>query len=123
VTPEFDHTREAFATSALGRVLTSFGTAAEAAWTTSRTGRVVRGIRRSFDEAPPPARIRAVAIAVMAAAAMQPLLILAMPVSVAPALPWQAFVLAAVFAGIVAWRAEAMAAAWPASRVGRRLLG
>ena len=52
-------------------------------------------------------------MAVMIAAAMQPLLIVAMPLTVAPAVPWPAFALVAIFAGVAAWQAEALAAAWP----------
>ena len=123
MTREFDRARDALAASALGRGLTALDAAMRSAWATSRTGRALRSIEQSIGAATPPARIRAMAIVVMTAAVMQPVLILAMPGTVAPALPWPAFVLVAMFAAAAAWQADAVAAAWPASRAGRRLRG
>ena len=121
MTPEFDHARQALATSAIGRGAAALGATAGSAWKASRSGRAVRVMKQSLDATPLPARIRAIAIAVLVAAAMQPLMILAMPATVAPALPWPAFVLVATFAAAARWRAEAFAAAWPASRLARWL--
>lgn len=56
-------------------------------------------------------------MAVVIAALLQPLLIAMMPRTVAPAKPWAAFVLDAIFGGVIAWQADAIAAAWPASRL------
>ena len=121
MTREFDYARQAFATSAIGRGAAGLGATARSAWEASRSGRALRSNVRSLEATSLPARIRAIAIAVMVAAAMQPLLILAMPATVAPALPWPAFVLVAMFAAAAASRAEAFAAAWPASRLARWL--
>ena len=119
MTREFDHTRHALATSTLGRGAAALGAAAGSAWETSRTGRALRSMQQSLEAAETPSRIRAIAIAVMIAAAMQPVFVLAMPLTVAPALPRLAFVLVAGFAGAAAWQAEALAAAWSSSRLAR----
>ena len=121
MTPEFDHTRQAFATSVIGRAAAALGATARSAWKASRIGRALRSMKESLAATSLPARIRAMAIIVLVAAAMQPVLILAMPATVAPALPWPAFVLVAMFAAVAASQAEAFAAAWPASRLARWL--
>ena len=120
MTREFPHARQALSTSAIGRGAAAVGATVRSAWKASRLGRTLRSLSQSR-EGSLPARIRAISIAVMVAAAMQPLLILAMPITVAPALPWPAFVLVAMFAAVAAWRADAFAAAWPASRLARWL--
>lgn len=120
MTREFDYTRQALATSAIGRGAAALGAMARSAWKASRLGRTLRSTVKSH-EGSLPARIRIIAIAVMVAAAMQPLLRLAMPATVAPALPWSAFALVAIFAAAAAWHAEAVAAAWPSSRLSRWL--
>lgn len=117
MTREFDHVRGAFASSVIGRVIVSADRAAKSAWRTSSTGSVARSIGSRLQ--PMPALIRTIAIAVSIAAIAQPPLITVMPRTVAPAMPWPAFALVAVFAAAVAWRAEAIVTAWPASRIAR----
>lgn len=58
-----------------------------------------------------------VAAAVAIASAMQPLLIALMPPTVAPALPWPAFIVIAAFAAVIAWQPAAFVTAWRSSRL------
>ncbi len=117
MTRDFDLIREAFASSLIGRMFATCDDAARAAWLKSRIGGAVRSIDRSRRSEPPATSIRTIALAIAIAAIMQPLLIKLMPMTVAPAMPWTAFALVAVFAGAIAWQAEAVARAWPSSRL------
>lgn len=116
MTREFDHVREAFAASVVGKSASTLVGAAESAWQTSRSGRVARALAGTTAVA---ARIRTLAIAVAIAAIMQPLLILMMPATVVPAVPTAAYIIVAMFALGAAWQADALVAAWPASRLAR----
>jgi hypothetical protein len=118
MTPEFDHVHAAFTTSTPGRVVASVSGAMASAWRTSRVGRV----RNSIVTLQPAATlIRYVAIAVAVAAGLQPLLMWMMPITVKPGTPWAVFVAIALLAAAAASRPEAIAAAWPGSRLTRWL--
>lgn len=65
------------------------------------------------------ARIRVFAIALAVAAALQPLLIAAMPAAIKPAMPNAVFVTVALLATLAARRPDAVDAAWRQSRLTR----
>ena len=119
MTREFDHVRDAFAASAVGKGASNLISAAESAWRTSSSGRGVRALAGSLVTMPVAARIRTLAVAVAIAALMQPLLGLMMPATVVPAVPMAAYILVAMFSLGSAWQADALLAAWPASRLAR----
>ena len=119
MTREFDRVNAALAASVAGRTLAFLEDAVAAAWSRSATGAAARTIRSSVRGMPAPAVIRTVAAALLIAAAAQPLLMSAMPATVVPAMPRAAFALLALFAGVAAWQAEAMAKAWPDSALAR----
>lgn len=121
MTPEFDRVREAFEGSVPGKSVRAFAGAAGSAWRTSSSGRAVRALVRSLEAMAVAARIRTLAIAVAIAAMMQPVIALMMPATVVPAVPVAVYVLVAVFSVGAAWQADALVAAWPASRLARRL--
>lgn len=116
---DFDRADAALASSIPGRILAFLGDTLESAWRTSSTGASARSIRGAVQAMPAPTLIRTVAVALMIAAALQPLLISAMPQTVAPAMPWPAFAVVAVLAAIAAWQAEAIVTAWPRSVLAR----
>jgi hypothetical protein len=120
MTPEFDHARAAFAASTPGRALAGVTRAIASAWRTSRVGRV-RNIAGTLRLAPAPLLIRHIALAVAAAAGLQPLLIWVMPRTVRPGIPAAAFVAIALVAAAAASAPDAIAASWPGSRFGRWL--
>ena len=68
---------------------------------------------------PKPNLTRTIAVAILIAAALQPLLIGVMPATVAPAMPWPVFAPFPVFAAAAAWQADAIVSAWPDSTLGR----
>jgi hypothetical protein len=114
MTREFDHVRDAFARSLVGRILAASDDALARAWRTSTVRRQLQFVRTR-------AGVRSTAIAVAVAALMQPLLISTMSRTVAPAMPWWAFVAIGLLSLMVAWQADAVAASWSSSRL-RRLL-
>lgn len=116
---EFDHVRGAFASSVIGRIAAWLSGAVGPAWRTSSTGNAARSIGGQLQGTPTPLLIRTFAVAIAIAAAAQPILISLMPRTVAPAMPWPAFALVVLFAAATAWQAEAIATAWPASRLAR----
>jgi hypothetical protein len=116
---EFDRVDAALASSVAGRAVIVLDDAIRSAWRSSSTGAAARSIGSALRTMPAAAMIRAIAVAVFIAAALQPLLISAMPATVAPVMPWPAFALIAVFALLAAWRAEAIVNAWPGSTVSR----
>ena len=116
---EFDRVDAALASSTPGRALNFLDNAIRAAWRTSTTAATTRSAGRALHDVPAPVLVRMIAVAVLIAVVMQPLLISVMPVTVAPAMPWPAYALEAVFAGIAAWKAEAVAKAWPDSALAR----
>ena len=118
-TVDKDHVRDAFASSVIGRAIAWLGDVVESAWRTSSTGNAARSIGGQWRATPAPRLIRTIAVAVLIAAVAQPLLISLMPRTVAPAMPWPAFALVAVFAAATAWQADAIVHAWPASRLYR----
>jgi hypothetical protein len=120
MTHEFDHVRASFAASWPGRVAAFVAVAMASAWRTSRPGRVGNSVAQ-LPPLPASTLIRCVAIAVAVAAGLQPLLMWMMPVTVKPATPPAAFVAIALLAAAAASRAEAIAAAWPGSRLARWL--
>lgn len=123
MTQEFDRVRHAFAASVVGRSGKALGDAASRAWQTSRSGDAVRALARSLEAMPERARIRTIAIAAMIAATAQPLLNRFMPATVVPAVPLPAYIIVAIFAAVAAWQADALAAAWPSSRLARWIRG
>ena len=116
---EFDRVDAELMSSVAGRVLVRLDTAVRAAWDSSSTGNAARSIGDSWRTMSAPVKVRTIAVAVVIAAALQPLLISVMPTTVAPAMPSPAFALIAVFALVVAWRAEAIVSAWPGSTIAR----
>lgn len=116
---EFDRVDAALASSMAGRALIVLDDAIRAAWRSSSTGTTARSIGGTLRMMSAPAMIRTTAVAIFIAAALQPILISGMPAAVAPAMPWPAFVLIAMFAGVAAWRAEAIVNAWPGSTLAR----
>jgi len=118
---EFDRVDRALASSVAGRALIVLDDAIRSAWRSSLTGATARSAGGALKVMPAPLLIRMIAVAVLIAAGVQPLLISVMPATVAPALPWPAYALEALFAGIVAWKAEAIVRAWPHSGLARLL--
>jgi hypothetical protein len=116
---EFERTNAALASSTPGRLLSFLDDALRAAWRNSSVGAFSQSIGRTWKTSSSATSIRAAAIALMIGAAMQPLLMLAMPATVVPAIPAFAFITIAVFAGVAAWQAEAMANAWRTSAAAR----
>ena len=116
---EFDRVDAELTSSVPGRVLIGLDTAVRAAWHSSSTGNAARSVGDTWRAMSAPAKVRTIAVAVSIATALQPLLISVMPATVAPAMPWPAFALIAVFALVAAWRAEAIASAWPGSAIAR----
>jgi len=116
---EFPRVNAALASSVAGRALIFLDRAAASAWRTSAAGGAARATRRSLRAMPASRLIRTIAVAVLIAAGLQPLLISAMPATVVPALPVPAFALVAIFAGIAAWQADAIVTAWPHSFLAR----
>lgn len=116
---DFERTEAALASSIAGRVLAFLGDTVRSAWHSSSTGARFRSVRGALQSMPATMLIRAIAVAVMTAAALQPLLMRAMPATVVPAMPWPAFAVVVIFAAVAAWQAPAVAAAWPNSAVAR----
>lgn len=120
---EFDRVDAALAASVVGRALIFLQDAAGSAWRSSSTGATAQSIGRALQAMPAAVLIRTIAVAVLIAAALQPLLMIAMPATVLPAIPRLVFALVAMFAGAAAWQAEAIVKSWPNSslaRLGRR---
>jgi hypothetical protein len=116
---DFDAVRRVFAESIAGRLLAGVVAAVRAAWRTSATGRAARLIGTALSSASTADRLASIAIAVSIAAAAQVGLGRLMPRTVVPGLPAMVFVLIAAFAAGIAWQSEAIAAAWPQSRLAR----
>ena len=119
MTRDFELVRGAFASSVIGRIVQWLSDAIGAAWRSSATGHAARSIGGRWQASARPAVIRTIAVAVWIAAAAQPILISLMPRTVAPAMPWPAFALVALFAAATAWQANAIVTAWPASHLAR----
>jgi hypothetical protein len=116
---EFDRVNAALAASVAGRALIFLQDAVRSAWRTSSTKTTAGSIGGALRSMPASRLIRTIAVAVVIAAALQPLLMIAMPATVAPAMPRPAFALVAMFAALAAWRAEAIVKAWPNSGLAR----
>ena len=116
---DFERTEAALASSFAGRVLGFVDDAIASAWRSSSAGAAFRSFRAALQVTPEAMVIRTVAVAIMIAAALQPLLISQMPATVVPAMPWPAYAVAALFAAFAAWQARAIAAAWRDSRIAR----
>lgn len=121
MTREFDAVRASFASSRPGRLFAAATEAVKAAWRTSAAGAAARSICSAIRATPAASLIRTIAVAVAIAAAVQPMLIAVMPPTVAPAIPRALFAVIAVFAGLVAWRADAIDSAWSTSTLARLL--
>ena len=121
MTHEFDRVRASFAASGPGRVIAGLTRGLEAAW---RTSRVRAGLQKLAAGSPhqwAPTLIRQIAIAIVIAAALQPILIAVMSPTVRPAMPLFVFATIGMLAAVAAWRPDAVAAAWRDSRLTRRL--
>ena len=118
---DFTLVRDAFAESAIGRVLFACGRNARSAWRTSRAGRAARWCAENVSALNPPGLVGSVAVAIAIAAALQPLARLFMPRTIVPALPWPAYAIVAIFAVAAYWQRAAVVAAWPESRIARWL--
>jgi cellobiose-specific phosphotransferase system component IIC len=118
---DFDRVNAALAASTAGRALIFVEDVVRSAWRSSSTGTAARSIGGSRRSMPASRLIRAMAVAVGVAAALQPVLMIAMPETVAPAIPRSAFALIALVAALAAWQAEAIAKAWPNSGLARLL--
>jgi hypothetical protein len=119
VTHEFDRVRAAFASSLLGRMMRIMSGSIESGWHSS-------AFRSAVQRAPAPLtaasdRVRAVAVAVAVAAMIQPLVMLATPLTIRPTMPVFAFATIAVIALVAAIRPGTVMTAWPQSRIGRWL--
>jgi len=118
VSADFPLVRDAFADSVAGRLLATSMRAGQSAWRTSAVGHAARSL--SDHAAAKPADVVAtIAVAIAIASAMQPLLIALMPPTVAPALPWPAFIVIAAFAAVIASQPAAFVTAWRSSRFSR----
>lgn len=102
MTTDFDQTRAAFGSSVAGRALAWTAEHVDAAWRTSwlrtTTTRMTDRWRQT-----PATLIRAIAIAVAIASAMQPLLMWLMPATVKPAMPVAVFVIVTILAAALAF--------------------
>lgn len=116
---EFDRVDSLLASSVPGRALTFLDDVIRSAWRSSSAGSTARSAGRAIRSVPRHLLIRMIAVAVLIAAVMQPLLISVMPATVAPALPWPAYALVALFAAAASWQAEAVLKAWPDSALSR----
>jgi hypothetical protein len=117
MTRDFERVDAALASSAAAGALRYLNQAIRAASRRSSAVAVARSMRAAIRAMPAATRIRNTAVAVVIAAALQPLLISAMPATVVPAMPWPAYALVAIFAALAAWQAEAIARAWSTSAV------
>jgi hypothetical protein len=120
MTHEFDRVRASFAASGPGRVVTGLTRGLEAAWRTSRVRAGLLSIATGTPHQWTPMLIRQIAIAIVIAAALQPLLITVMSPTVRPAMPLYVFASIGLLAAVAAWRPDAVAAAWRDSRFTRR---
>jgi len=109
---DFPLVREAFAESVPGRVLAMIVRVVQSAWHTSAVGDAARSRAARAAAMPPAQLVATIAAAVAIASALQPLLISLMPPTVAPALPWPAFIVIAAFAALIAWQSAAFVTAW-----------
>jgi hypothetical protein len=116
---DFERTEAALASSVAGRAVTFLDAAIGAAWKSSSAAAAGRSIRRILQTAPAVTLVRTIAAGVMIAAALQPLLTMAMPATVVPAMPWWAFIVVALVAAIAAMQPEAIVRAWPSSAPAR----
>ena len=116
---EFDAVRASFASSWPGTFVAALTQAAQSALRTSATVAAARSMARTMKAIATGSVIRTCAIAIAIAAAVQPVLIALMPATVAPAMPRPVFVIVAIFAGLIAWQAEAIHRAWSTSTLGR----
>jgi hypothetical protein len=112
---DFARVDAVLASSAAAGALRYFKHAIRAASRSSSAVAVARSTRAAVRATPATTLIRTTAVAVVIAAALQPLLISAMPATVVPAMPWPAYVLVAIFAILAAWQAEAIVRAWSTS--------
>lgn len=119
MTHEFDAVRASFAASRPGRLLAAVRNAVQSALRTSAAGAAARSMSTTIKAVPTVSVIRSCAAAIAIAAAVQPMLIAMMPPTVAPALPRAFVVIVAVFAGLIAWQAEATYSAWSTSTLAR----
>jgi hypothetical protein len=121
MTVEFDHVRASFAASGPGRLIANVTRSLEAAWRTSQVRAVLGRIVATEPHQGAPQWIRPVAIAIVVAAAMQPLLIAVMPLTVRPVMPAYVFATIALLAAIAAWRHDLVQTAWRGSSLARWL--
>ena len=120
MTQDFDIVRASYASSRPARVWAGLRRVTESAWRTSTFAAALYRATRQWSAASAATLIRSVAAAIAVAAALQPVLMQVMPISVRPALPAFAFVVIAMLFAAAAWRSETVAVAWPTSWLGRR---
>lgn len=118
---EFDQVRAVLARSLPGRAWSAIGRRSTAAWRTSFFAAAIRRVAGGWRTTTADGRISAIALMVAVASALQLLLIQWMPLTIRPAVPAIVFVVVAMLAAIVAWRADAIARSWPSSRFARIL--
>lgn len=116
---DFQRTNAALASSTPGRLMNFLDDALRSAWRDSSTGAFSRFIGQAWKASPSTTLIRGVAVMVMIAAAMQPLLMRLMPATVVPAMPAFVFVVLAMVAACAAWQPAAIASAWSTSAAAR----
>src|ERR1051325_4659886 len=114
---DFVLVREAFSESAIARTFAAGASLMTAASRSSVISQAITSRRERLSAMPKAASIATIAVAIAIAAAMQPLLIAVMPVTIKPALPWPAFLIVMVFAAVIAWRPEPFVEAWGESRL------
>ena len=121
MTRDFTLVRTVFASSLIGRSLATLDRRVHSAWLASSTGATARGFRDRLRTRPAARVIRTFATTIAIAAIVVLMLMQVLPRTIAPAMPWTVFVLIAAFAVAIAWQAEAILIAWPASRLAQRL--
>lgn len=119
MTGDFDLVRASFASSRLARAWGWLLRVTAPAWRASSLRTAIQDAAGRLPGMTAPHLIRVIAVAIAVAAVLQPLLMRIMPLAVRPAVPAYAFVAIALIATVAAWRPEAIAAAWPASWIGR----
>jgi hypothetical protein len=118
MTNEFDRVRSAFRSSLPGRLLIAGSDAIRAAL---RTSMVVSAVRAALVRHDAAVIVRFGATAIAIAAAIQPLLIVMMPLAARPALSPISYAGVAALATTAAWNAERVVTAWRSSRPARLL--
>lgn len=121
MTHEFDRVRTAFASSGLARALAIAKRVTGSGWRSSAFREALRPVAGHVMRTSTPELIRTAAVAIAAAAVVQPPLMWMMTLTVRPAIPAYVFVAIALIAAVAAWRPGDVATALAASRFARWL--